>query len=443
LASTETAQVIAPPEVPSKWDIIPIHTSDRGAFKDCRRRWAWSSPSRRNLTPRIAAMGVYMPFWFGTGIHKGIQYYYGKLAEDPVAVFEAWFDLEWNGGLVHESELEGYADRDPVPAKQEGYYFVQGIKDLMINADERYDEFMEHLDLGRGMLKFFKEYSDANDDFRIVSNEHLFSVPILDEDGKAMYAEDRRVMPEGWEPDFDAENMYGPLFKEPKRAISGMELVPLLKQVHARGRMDQIVQLNDSGAYVIRDYKTAAKLDDDYFAHLELDEQCTTYLWAAPLEAAMYGLEYTEINRIHYVALRKAYPKPPTMTNKGLPSIDRQKESTTAEMFAECIKKNNLKVVYDGSVKMQEYYAYLLERGEKQFLWTEATSRNKSQILNAGLRLFYEARDMLDPDLVLYPNPSKNYSCTRCRFRAPCIAAEDGSDWEAMLAGNYIPNYDR
>ena len=157
----------------------------------------------------------------------------------------------------------------------------------------------------------------------------------------------------------------------------------------------------------------------------------------------MYGLEYTEINRIHYVALRKAYPKPPTMTNKGLPSIDRQKESTTAEMFAECIKKNNLKVVYDGSLKMQEYYAYLLERGEKQFLWTEATSRNKSQILNAGLRLFYEARDMLDPDLVLYPNPSKNYSCTRCRFRAPCIAAEDGSDWEAMLAGNYIPNYDR
>jgi len=434
LASTTTAEPLAPPVVPSKWDIIPIHTSDRGAFKECRRRWAWSSPSRRNLYPRIAAMGVYMPFWFGTGIHKGIQHYYSKLSENPADVFLAWFDLEWNGGLVHETELpSGYADRNPVP-QENGYYHVAGIKDLMPSADERYDEFMEHKELGVGMLNYFVEYAERHDDFRIVANEHLFSVPILGENGRPMYAEDNRVMPEDWEPS-EEENIYGRINMGKRGRI--------FKQVHARGRMDQIVQMNESGRYKIRDYKTAGKLDDDYFAHLELDEQCTTYLWAGPLEAQMYGLEYTDITTIDYVAIRKAFPRPPTPLKNSMPSMDRQKESTTAEMFAKYIKDNNLKVVYDGSVKMQEYYAYLLERGEKQFVWVESTHRNSAQIANAGLRLYYEAKDMLDPDLILYPNPSKNYSCTRCRFRSPCIAAEDGSDWEAMLRGNYIENHDR
>lgn len=432
MASTKT---LSPPVVPSKWDIIPIHTSDRGAFKDCRRRWAWSSPSRRNLAPRIAAMGVYMPFWFGTGIHKGLQDYYGKLTEDPVAVFETWFDLEWNGGLISELELENYADRNPVPGPQPGTYFVEGISTLMPSAEERYDEFMEARELGKGMLRYFIDYAERNDDFRVISNEHLFSVPILDEDGKPLYAVDNREMPEDWEPDLETENFYGPLQK-----YDGLRLT---KQVHARGRMDQIIQENETGIYAIRDYKTVGKLDDDYFRHLELDEQCTTYLWAAPREAEMYGLEYTEINRIYYVALRKAYPKPPTMLSKGLPSIDRQKESTTAEMFAQCIKENNLKVVFDTNPKLQEYYSYLLAMGEKQFIWIEPVTRNATQIANAGIRLYHEAKDMLDPDLVLYPNPSKNYSCLNCRFRSPCIAAEDGSDWQAILDNNYIRNFDR
>ena len=50
---------------------------------------------------------------------------------------------------------------------------------------------------------------------------------------------------------------------------------------------------------------------------------------------------------------------------------------------------------------------------------------------------------MLDKELVLYPNPRKEYLCLNCIFRSPCIAAEDGSDWRWMLDNNYIKNYDR
>ena len=380
-------------------------------------------------------MGVRMPLWFGTGIHHALEHYYGKLQEDPVAVFESWFDLQWNGGLIHESELAEYADREPVALDAEGVYKVTGLKDLIPFADDKTEEFMDHLALGKGMLAFFVDHSQRNDDFRVVQNEHLFSVPILDLNGRPMYAEDRRKMPDDWEPS-EEENEYGKLNMGKKAGI-------IYKQVHARGRMDQIIQENDTGKYAIRDYKTTGKLDDDYFRHLELDEQCTTYLWAAPLEAKLYGYEYTEINRIYYVALRKAFPRPPTPLKNGMPSTNKAEESTTPEMFTQYIKDNNLTVVYEGSETLQRYFAYLLEKGEKQFIHIEPVTRNKTQILNAGLRLYHEAVDMLDKDLILYPNPSKNYTCLNCIFRTPCIAAEDGSDWKFMLNSNYVSNYDR
>jgi hypothetical protein len=429
----------ATPVIPSKWDIIPIHVSDRGTFKECRRRWAWSSPARRNLVPRIAAYGVIKPLWYGTGIHNALQAYYGPLKQDPVSVFEAWFKLQYEGGLVHVDELPEFIDRNPKPGSKKNTYWVDGIRDLLPNDED--EEFQELYHMGIGMLSYYKQYAERHDDFEILDLEHLFSVPILDPDGYPLYWTDKREMPEGWNPDLSLENDYGPLIKiapaEPPYPAGAWQ-----KQVHARGKIDVIGRRLDNGAYIIRDYKTTARLDEDYFRHLDLDEQVTSYLTLAEREAEMYGLPYTQIDYIDYVGLRKAYPKPPTMTQKGLPSIDRQKESTTPEMFEACIKEHNLEVIFKANEKMQQYYTYLLEAGEKQFIWVEKVRRNKQFKQNAALRLYYEAVDMLN-DPILYPNPSKNYTCLNCRFRAPCIAAEDGSDWQAILDGNYIQNYDR
>lgn len=420
-------------EVPSKWDIIPIHASDRGNFKSCRRQWAWSSPSRMNLIPRVRSHGVVMPLWYGTRIHLALQKFYSVPSVDPVDAFKADFQLEWEGGLVHETELDQYADREPVPGPQKDTYWIKGLKDLLPDAEIKVDEFKEHYDLGIGMLTFYKDYAAKYDDFEVVQLEHLFSVPVLDPEGMPFYAVDTRTMPEDWEPNFKAENIYGPLMVE---GTGGLR-----KQVHARGKMDVVAQIENG--FIIRDYKTASRVDDDYFRHLDLDEQCTTYLTLAEREAVMYDLPYKEIDYIDYVALRKAFPTPPTITQRGLPSLDRQKESTTAEMFEAAVKELNLDIWLKNDQKAQTYYSYLVEMGDRQFIWPERVRRNAMQKKNAELRLYYEARDMLDPELVLYPNPRKEYTCLNCRFRAPCIAAEDGSDWQGMLDINYIPNYDR
>jgi hypothetical protein len=436
------------PPPPSKWDIIPIHTSDREAFKSCRRKWAWSSPAHANLIRKPSIYGIIMPLWFGTGIHQSLERYYNPiLSEDPVFSFESWFSLEVDGGLVPQSKLKEYPDRSPklrtdlFDEGDEPVYYVSGLKEILPDYDPVI--FDEHRELGIGMLSFYKDYAARNDNFRVVAVEHDFSVPILNPDsGEPLYMVDRRRMPEGWEPDTKLENVYGPLMMD-----EGGKYV--VKQVHARGRQDMILQDNESGRYGIKDYKTAGSIGDDYFRHLDLDEQCTSYLWAAEREAQMYDLPYDSVDFIIYEALRKVYPKPPSVLKDGItPSVDRQKESCTAQMFEKHIKDNNLDIWFEHNEKAQSYYNYLLDMGDKLFIQRGAPGqpyvfRNHAQKLNAGKRLYQEALDMLDPNLSLYPNPTKNYSCLNCTFRAPCVAKEAGHDWESMLEDGFIENYDR
>jgi hypothetical protein len=314
------------PPTPSKWDIIPIHTSDRGTFKHCRRQWGFSSPSMRNLIPSAKVHGIREPLWFGTGIHYALEKFYNPLlSEDPVLAWLEWFDLQWNGGYVTEDEVAEFVDRNPTKmvitpqaqtpeglwddtGSEQTIYKVDGLSELMPFADnqETVEHFMHLRQLGEGMMKFYVGFAEDNDNFNVISTEHDFSVPILEPNTEnVLYMVDQRVMPEGWEPNFEVENKYGPLMK----LVVGIDnwngdYQQCAKQVHARGRMDMIIQDTESGRFGILDHKTTKDVpDDDYFKHLELDEQCTTYLWAAELEAKLYNLEYKHVEFITYEAI--------------------------------------------------------------------------------------------------------------------------------------------
>lgn len=443
----------APPN-PSKYDIIPIHASDRATFKFCRRKWYWSSPAHRNLVPKVTVNGIIFPLWFGTGIHHALERYYNPiLKEDPVVVFETWFNLQYNGGLCTEADLDkhGLWDRNPTPVNSAllsardvmqlnpkftpaTIYRIDGLSDLMPMPD--HDKFAEHLDLGKGMLRFYKQYAEANDNFRVIAVEHDFSIPLLDPSGKIMYTVDHREMPEDWEIDYTTQNKYGPLIQWTSNGV-------VIKQVHARGRMDLIIQDNETGQIGIKDYKTASTIGDDYFRHLDLDEQVTTYAWAAQQEAHLHDLSYKKIDFIVYEALLKAYPKPPNITTRGYPSINRAEESTTAAMFEATIEVMGLQNWYDVEEKAQSYYAWLLDKGDSRFIDRHPVRRNAHQLKSCGERLYYEALDMLNPNTQMYPNPTKDYGCLNCIFRSPCVMTEDGSDAEVVLKDGYQRNHDR
>lgn len=394
--------------IPSKYDVIPIHTSDVGNFKRCRRYWIWTSPTRHNLRRRVDINGVNLPLWFGTGIHYALQHYYDPiLSRDPVETFKTWYELQVNGGVVGEEWLEFTYDINPVATGDT--WKIAGLKELLPAWEVVEEEYEHHRELGIGMMAFYKEYAAKNDNFVCVAAESTYSIPLGFE----------------WE-DFRPES---PNFGKK---------IP----VHARGKRDAIIYFPDNDRYGIIDHKTADRVDDAYFAKLEKDEQCNNYLWATLHEKDL-PWEGKPVEGIIYQALRKRHPKPPTITTKGFPSLDRQKEGTTADLFQEVIVGNPaLEEWFRSDAKAQAYYTYLCEMGDKNFIQREPVFRNQHEIEATGIHLEMIAREMLDSPFI-YPNPTGDFRCVQCAFRAPCIAVDDGSDYESMLEDGYELNRDR
>jgi hypothetical protein len=116
VSTTVTQGLWRPPEIPSKFDVVPLHNSDRGSFLRCRRYWDWSSPARNNLPLRADIHGINPNLWFGTGIHWALeQYYQPGLRRDPVEAWTTWFDIQWRGGTVTEEWLDRVYDLNPRP----------------------------------------------------------------------------------------------------------------------------------------------------------------------------------------------------------------------------------------------------------------------------------------------------------------------------------------
>ncbi|HEX8762902.1 MAG TPA: PD-(D/E)XK nuclease family protein [Candidatus Saccharimonadales bacterium] len=294
-------------------------------------------------------------------------------------------------------------------------YVVRGLEDIIPDADS--DEFDELFELGTHMMSAYKNYAQLHDGFNVLMTEHDFSVPIWDyENNCILTAIDLREQSPNY----------------------GKKL-----EVHARGRMDAITE-KPNGKIGIIDHKTSSRIDEDFFEKLETDEQCTSYMYAAEVEAKYYGLPYAgqAMEEVIYNVLRKAYPKPPTMVRGGLFSVDRQNESPTYEMLMAFIEENGIDIE-SLSEKHQGYISYIRDVGEEQFFIRKLVRRNRHQLQNAGYRMYLEALDMLDPGLRIYPNLRNDFQCLRCAFRAPCIAKEDGGDWEQMLRDNYIMAKDR
>lgn len=412
------------PEIPSKFDIIPIHTSDIANFKRCRRYWDWSSPTRTNLRHKVEIYGINFNLWFGTGIHYALEKMYDPmLKRDPVEVFLTWFQHQWEGGIVGEEWLELTYDihprlADPItpdPRSATKFHPIQqweikGLRDILPDPIEA--EFIEYKELGVGMLEFYKDYAARRDDFEVVAVESTYSIPL------GFESIDRR----------EESPNYG-------KSI----------EVHARGKRDQIAWYPERNKFGVMDYKTAARVDEDYFLKNEKDEQFTNYLWATKYEAIYYDLPWYahEVDRVIVNAMRKKYPKPPTVLKSGFLSVNRQEEGTTAELFMQAVKEHGLELWYEDDEKAQKYYNYLVAQGDDNFVQRDLVFRNEHEIENAHKHIIMIAKEMLRDDVPLYPTPTGAQSCLKCAFRVPCIAKDDGSDWQGILEDGYEYNRDR
>lgn len=118
------------PGIPNE-RIAVIRTSDRIAFKRCRRRWGWSSHLRQGLSPREQAA----PLWYGSGFHYAMEDFHGlRKHESAVDAFEHY---------VRATHRQAKATNGRISLPP---------------------DWPEHVQLGRGMLSYYTDYWLASRD---------------------------------------------------------------------------------------------------------------------------------------------------------------------------------------------------------------------------------------------------------------------------------------
>jgi hypothetical protein len=260
-----------------------------------------------------------------------------------------------------------------------------GYVDIDTEAD-----FKEREDLGLGMLNAYFGWQMGIDEFEPTHVEIDFEVPIITPDDEEYICECH-----GW---------------------------PVVYQ----GRLDGIVR-DKFGWYWILEHKTAAQFGPT--EHLQLDEQTGSYAWAL---MQMLGLRVQGV--IYNEAVKKVAHPPKELlrgqNGRGF-SVNKQQD-TTYEIAVQALSEAGEDLTHPDYVSFLEY---LKLQGNKFFRRTQV-HRNLYELEDQGRRIFWEARDMINPDTVPYPNPSR-FNCMMCSFRQPCIAMNDGSDYEFLLDEDY------
>lgn len=332
-------------------DNLPVvHTSDRLAFKRCRRKWDLGSYMRQNLT----SIRVNDKLWLGTGIHQGLAEYYAD-NRHPVEAFLAW------------------ATEQVTKLKSESDFW-----------DEQQPMIQEQIELGKGMLDHYYLWSKEEDPKwfkRVAFTERDFKVPIL-------HPQTGEIV--GW----------------------------------YEGRLDGAVE-DEYGLYWLLEHKSAAAIDT---AKLPLDEQCTSYIWAAE---QIFGVKF---EGILYNMLRKKLPRKPDRLQKGGLSVNKSIDTTWQTYMAALVEEYGSAE----TIPMDQYKPILTSLYEKgnSFFVRERVRRNRYEIENAGVQIYQELVDMTRPDLYLYRNPTRDCMWD-CDFRSVCLCMSDGSDHQYLIDGCY------
>jgi hypothetical protein len=190
------------------------------------------------------------------------------------------------------------------------------------------------------------------------------------------------------------------------------------------GTLDRVA-IDDQGLLWVLEYKTAKAIQTNHF---ETDPQVTTYAWAASLMYPGYP-----VGGVIYQQHLKRIPDTPRMLANGRLSTDTR-QYTDYHMYREAIR--NIYGAVDKApfdiVDALNHYSAQEELESNRFVRRDRLYRNSHQCEAEGVKILLEAADMLNPQLDLYPNPTRD--CSFCSFKGPCISIDSGEDWEQELA---------
>lgn len=393
-----------------------IHTSERKSFRGCRRRWDWIS--RQFYYPTVTAR----PLEFGVAFHAAMEKYY-----------EFYLGLFVNPDPQAALAL-AIAEFKKVTKGQRSKYIKlnNGIDDEMA-AD-----YEDRVNVGVAMLNYyFKNLAPIHDKgLKPIKVEIKFEVPIQNPDSgeqdlwcKCDWCRRRFKKwilagnwPE-WQEGFEADSQDWDDYLE--TAWVGLP-------VTYGGRIDILFE-DELGRLWIGDWKTAARLSgtetsDEYLWN---DDQITAYVWALRLIGFnVAGFIYAEI--------KKAVPEEPEplkVTRLGRLFSISKNINTTWEMYESTVKENDPNAYANGLYT--DFIEYLKVDGP-QFHRRHQVMRNDDQCKSAGRNIWMEAKEMTNPDLLIYPNQGRFHckgfsNASGCAFWDACLGKERGEDYQYTL----------
>jgi hypothetical protein len=388
-----------------------IHTSERKSFRACRRRWDWIFNDR--YYPLVTAK----PLEFGTAFHAAMEKYY-----DP----DTWaWDREVVGALAIETFVKECEAQRKMALEQRGDTYLE--EDVQADYDER-------VELGKGMLKYYvKDVAPKLDKgWKPVQVEIEFMLPIPNpETGDAVMwcrcwqCWERYYVWYGKQPLEDRNKIGSPdgAFNThtPPSWFKGLPIV-------YAGRIDMLAQAADGSLWIF-DWKTARTVSEKY-EFLYLDDQVASYVWALrKLGLNVRGFIYHE--------QKKAFPQAP-VKNKvrrlGRIFSVSKTQDTDYQSYLEAIKEEDAEA-YEGGL-YDEYLTYLEEQGIL-FYMRHQIYKSDAEIQETERNIGYEALDMTDPNLRIYPSPGR-FGCNFCAFQEPCKEKNAQGDYLYVLNSLYV-----
>jgi hypothetical protein len=384
-----------------------IHTSERKSFRACRRRWNWIHNDR--YYPTVTAK----PLEFGTAYHAAMEVYYNP---------DTWqFDRDVVAALATKKFVDECNEQRQIMLAANHAEYLE--EDVQADYDER-------LELGKGMLNYY--FTDVapklDKNWKPTKVEVEFMLPIPNpETGedviwcKCKQCESRQF--DFWLKNRDAYNDYctelGLTWSPSVIDWSGWQGLPV---VYA-GRIDMLA-VDEQGNYWIFDWKTAARISEQY-EFLDLDDQIMGYVWALrKLGLNIRGFVYHE--------QKKAFPTAP-QKNKSVRmgrwfSVNKM-QATDYESYLATVSVED-KAAYDAGL-YNEFLDYLRVEGSP-FYFRHQVYKSREECAEAEKNIGYEALDMTDPNLRIYPSPGR-FGCNFCAFQEPCKEKNAQGDFMFLL----------
>jgi hypothetical protein len=274
------------------------------------------------------------------------------------------------------------------------------------------DDYGARIELGKGMLHHYMQniHPKADTWFHPVAVEVPFSVPLEFPDTRKSNG---------------------------RTGVMHCDNSPLCGQTHPNpapitlnGRVDALLEDDVNGGYFVADWKSAAQLivNGEF---LQLDDQITSYC------AALQLILDIDVRGFMYAEFKKAFPQSPTLLQR--PRLGRKfstsKTQETNYDIARRVFADEDPFAFNQGL-YDEYLAYLSgpdgPRYHQRFPLILQDAKLKNVLTNVSM----EAMDITDPDLLVYPAPSK-MNCSGCAFRTPCLGKFNDEDYLYTLESLY------